>query len=403
VLTAADIDLIVAHIRRLADVDKPGTVPLHEPEFAGNEQAYVGQCVASRDVSATGDFVRRFEAQLAACVGVRHVVATNTGTAALQLALLACGVRDGDEVLVPALSFVAPANAVRYCGATPHFVDVEARTLGVDPWKLREYLAYETERRGDTCVNRRTGRPIRALVPVHVFGHPVDLDPLLELAADHAVTVVEDAAQALGSCYKGRAAGTLGRAGILSFNGNKIVTAGGGGALLTDDEALADAARHLANVAKTAHPWTIVHDRVGYNFRMPNINAALGCAQLEQLPDFVARKRRLAEAYQEAFRSVPCLRVVREPPFGRSNYWLNAVVITDAASRDALLRRTHAAGILTRAAWRPLHRLPAFAAAPAMDLAATDDLADRLINLPSSARLMPAACPVTATRSGSPP
>lgn len=366
-----------------------GPAALHEPTFAGNEWAYVKDCLDSTFVSSVGRYVNRFEADLAAFTGARHAIAVVNGTAALQVALRLAGVRDGDEVLAPALSFVATAAAVRHARATPHFVDSSEETLGVDPVALREYLRRTTELHGDGCVNRATGRAIRALVPMHTFGHPVDIDGLLAVARDFRLALVEDAAESLGSTVGGRHTGTFGLLGTLSFNGNKTVTTGGGGAILTNDDALARRGKHLTTTAKVPHRWNFVHDEVGYNFRMPNINAALGCAQLEQLPGFVEAKRRLFERYAAAFRDVTRTHIVAEPPGCRSNYWLQALLLDEsvAAERDAILTATNDAGLMTRPAWRLMHRLDPYRDCPRMALPVAESLERRLINLPSSAPL----------------
>jgi perosamine synthetase len=293
-------------------------------------------------VSYNGAYVTRFEEELAAFTGAQRAVAVVNGTAALHLALRLAGVQPSDEVLIPALTFVATANAIAYCGAVPHFVDSETQSLGIDAGKLDVYLDDVAEQRGDAFFNRRTGRCLRALVPVHVFGHPCDLDALAGVCERFGLAMVEDAAEALGSHYKGTHVGTRGRMAVLSFNGNKIITTGGGGAVLTGDDVLADRIKHLATTAKMPHPWAYIHDEVGYNYRMPNINAALGCAQLEQLPGFLRRKRTLAARYAEAFRDVEGVTFVQEPAWGRSNYWLNALSIsrceTISASRGASRR-----------------------------------------------------------------
>ena len=382
-----DVDTVVAILRRC--VPDHEAVGLHEPEFAGNEWAYVKECLDTEWVSSAGAYVDRFEEQLAEYTGVERAVAVVNGTAALHVALRLVGVAEGDEVLVPALTFVATANAVSYCGATPHFVDVERRTLGLDPHKLDRYLAEVGRQREGATYNRHTGRRIRAIVPMHTFGHPVDLDPLVEVADRYGLAVVEDAAEALGSRYKGEHVGQAGRAAILSFNGNKTITTGGGGALLTNDPALADRAKHLTTTAKVEHPWAYVHDEVGYNYRLPNLNAALGCAQLEQLPERLRRKRRLADYYADQFEAVSGVSVVEEPDFARSNYWLNALLIdeADADRRTALLKRTNADGLTTRPAWTLLSKLPMYEDCPQMDLSAARSLEARLLNLPSSPAL----------------
>ena len=295
------------------EVTGAGPVALHEPCFGGNEWAYLKECLDSTFVSSVGKFVDRFEAELADYTGAKRAVAVVNGTAALQVALRLSGVTTGDEVLVPALSFIATANAVSYCGATPHFVDSEERTLGVDPAALRQYLRRGAELRSGLLVNRVTGRVIRALVPMHTFGHPVDIDGLLGVAHDFRLALVEDAAESLGSTVDGRHTGTFGLLGTLSFNGNKTITTGGGGAILTNNETLAKHAKHLTTTAKVPHRWAFVHDETGYNYRLPNLNAALGCAQLEQIPGFLAAKRRLYERYRAVFGHLPNLRLMGEP------------------------------------------------------------------------------------------
>ena len=371
----------------------PAPAALHEPEIAGREWAYVKECLDTGWVSSAGAYVDRFETMLSDVTGAAHAVATVTGTAALHAALVLAGVEAGDEVIVPALTFVATANAVAYQGARPHFADSEENTLGLDAAKLADHLERTTEIQGGRCVNARTGRPIRAVVCMHAFGHPVNLDALSEVCRRFGLVLVEDAAESLGSYYKGRHTGTWGRLSVLSFNGNKTVTTGGGGAILTNDGDLARAARHLTTTAKLPHAWEFVHDQVGFNYRMPNVNAAIGCAQLERLDDFVERKRRLAQAYAAALDGIAGVRVFTEPDFARSNYWLNVLLLDpDVADRkDELLALCHERGLEARPAWTPMHRLAMYAEDPRMDLAVAEDLYARLVNLPSSPRLAPAA------------
>jgi len=366
-----------------------GPAALHEPTFAGREWDYVKDCLDSGWVSTAGDYVERFEAMLADFTGVAHAVATVNGTAALHTALKLIGVQAGDEVIVPTLTFVATANAATYLGAVPHLADCEERTLGLDATKLAAHLETVAEPANGARRNRATGRRIAAVVCMHTFGHPVDLDALVRVCERFGVPLIEDAAESLGSYYKSRHTGNHGRLSILSFNGNKTVTTGGGGAVLTNDDGLAKAARHLTTTAKTPHKWEYAHDQAGFNYRLPNLNAALGCAQLERLPDLLARKRRLAEAYDAAFAGRNGVRFFREPDFARSNYWLNALLLDRdvADDRDAVLERTNARGFMTRPAWTPMHRLPMYDDCPRMDLGAADDLYRRLINIPSSAHL----------------
>jgi perosamine synthetase len=364
-------------------------VALHEPRFTGNEWRYLRECLDSTFVSSVGKFVDRFETELAAYTGAKHAVAVVNGTAALHVALRLAQVRQGDEVLVPALTFVATANAVTYCGAVPHFGDSEERTLGLDPRSLRDHLIATSEIRSGQCVNRATGRVIRALVPMHAFGHPVDIEGLLAVARDFHLALVEDAAESVGSTVRGRHTGTFGLMGTLSFNGNKTLTTGGGGAILTNDRELAGHAKHLTTTAKLPHRWEYRHDEVGYNYRMPNINAALGCAQLERLPEFLQAKRRLFARYAAAFAAVPNARLVAEPDGCRSNYWLQTLLLDESAAgeRDDILGATNDAGLTTRPAWTLMHRLPRFKDCPRMQLPVAESLERRLISLPSSAHL----------------
>ena len=374
-------------VQAIASVVGPLPAVLHEPRFQGNEWRYVKECLDSTFVSSVGKFVDRFEADLARYTGARHAIAVVNGTAALHVALQLAGVRSGDEVLVPALTFVATANAVTYCGATPHFVDSEKTTLGMAAGPLREYLSRVTEQRAGQCINRVTGRPVRAMAPMHTFGHPFDLDGLLALARDFNIVLVEDAAESLGSLYHGQHSGTFGTFGVLSFNGNKTITTGGGGAILTNDSTLAKTAKHLTTTAKLQHAWEYEHDMVGYNHRMPNINAALGCAQLEQLPDFLASKRQLYLTYRNAFSSIAGMRVVGEPEGCHSNYWLQTLELNcdNMQLRDAILRATGASGYMTRPVWTPMHKLRPYASCPRAPLPVTESLEQRLINMPSSA------------------
>lgn len=376
-------------VSALRSVLGSGPAALHEPRFGANEWLYLKECLDSTFVSSVGRFVDRFESELAAATGARHVVAVVNGTAALHVALKLAGVQANDEVLIPALTFVATANAVTYCNATPHFVDSEASTLGMDAGRLRAHLAESTEQRAGLCVNRQTGRVIRAMVPMHAFGHPADLDGLLAVAHDFNIVLVEDAAESLGSYYHGRHTGTFGLMGTLSFNGNKTITTGGGGAIMTNDADLARRAKHLTTTAKQPHPWAFVHDEIGYNYRMPNINAALGCAQLEQLGGFVKAKRALFERYRSAFSAVPKVRVFQEPADCGSNYWLQTLILDESieGQRDGILAATNAAGYQTRPVWAPMHTLPPYSQRPSMNLQCAESLGRRLINLPSSSSL----------------
>ena len=364
----------------------PRPASLHEPMFRGREWDYVKETLDSGWVSSVGSYVDRFERDLAEICEVRHAVVAVNGTAALHMCLLLAGVRQGDEVLAPALTFIATANAISYCGAIPHFCDVTERTLGLDPVLLDAHLRATAEIKDGACHNRSTGRRISACMPMHAFGHPAEMDELAEVCARWRIALVEDAAEALGSRYKGRHVGNFGLVSGLSFNGNKIVTTGGGGAILTNDPAIAKAAKHLTTTAKQPHKWAFNHDAVGYNYRMPNLNAALGCAQLEQLPGFRADKRALTARYIHEFAAVAGARIFADAPFAESNYWLVTMLLDkpDVAVRDAFLERCHAGKVLARPVWTCMHRLPLYEHCPRMDLAWAEQLEARIVNLPSS-------------------
>jgi perosamine synthetase len=362
-----------------------GTIPLHEPWFSGNEWAYVKEALDTNWVSSVGPFVDRFERACADVSDAEAAVAIVNGTCALHLTLLALGAGPGELVVCPAISFAGTANAIAHAGAEPVFVDVDADSLALDPARFAAFLRDECTGHGPTLRHRATGRRIAAAVPVHVFGHPADMDALLAAAAERDLTVVEDAAESIGSRYRGRPCGALARAGILSFNGNKTVTAGGGGAVVTNDAELAHRLKHLSTTARVSDGFEFDHDAVGYNYRMPSLNAALGCAQLEHLDEFVAAKRKLALRYGALFEG----RFVAEPPGTQSNYWLNAVLLDSRGDRDRFLTETNARGIQTRPVWRPLPMLPMYERSPraASGIAVALERAARIVNLPSSPRL----------------
>lgn len=364
-------------------------IPLHEPIFAGAEWSYVKECLDTGWVSSVGKYVDLFEEKLAEYIGVKRAVAVVNGTAALHISLLAAGVEQNEEVLMPALTFIATANAVSYCGAVPHFVDSEHATLGVDAKKLRCYLQEIALLKEGACYNRQSGRRIRAVVPMHTFGHPVDLDELAALCEEFYLVLVEDAAESLGSFYKGKHTGNWGLVSAVSFNGNKIVTTGGGGAVLTNDEELGRKIKHWTTQAKVPHRWEFQHDAIAYNYRLPNINAALGCAQLEQLAGFVEAKRSVAELYKQVFDKLEGVSFFIEPDFARSNYWLNSFLLEAefAGERDAVLQALNDAGIMSRPVWNLMYTLPMFQDCPRMACETAADISKRLINIPSSANL----------------
>jgi len=368
-----------------------GPLALHEPRFNGNEWNYLKECLDSTFVSSVGKFVDCFEDELASFTGAKRAVAVVNGTAALHVSLLLAGVEAGDEVLLPALTFVATANAVAYCCATPHFVDSEEHALGMDAVALRDYLSKSTEIRNGQCINLQTGRVIRAMVPMHTFGHPVNIEELIAVAHDFHLKLIEDAAESLGSTVGGKHTGTFGLMGALSFNGNKTITTGGGGAILTNDLELGKRAKHLTTTAKVPHRWSFFHDMVGYNYRLPNLHAALGCAQLEQLPGLLLEKRQLFESYQLAFSHVGRVRLVAEPVGCRSNYWLQTLLLDESAAhlRDAVLTATNEAGYMTRPAWSLMSRLKHFENCPRAPILVAKSLERRIINMPSSVKTSP--------------
>lgn len=392
-MTAVDIDedLNTSVVSGLRDVlGYPGSpVGLHEPEFAGREWEYVKDCIDSGWVSSVGSYVDRFERDLADFCGSNAAVAAMNGTAALHIAYLLAGVEAGDEVLVPTLTFVATVNAISYCGAVPHFVDSDERTLGVSVAALEDYLESQAVVHDGSCISRISGKVIRALVVTHIFGHPADLDALKELCDRWRIALVEDAAEALGSLYKGRHVGNTGIISTLSFNGNKIITTGGGGALLINDPELARRAKHITTTAKQPHRWAFNHDEVGYNYRLPNLNAALGCAQLEQMSAMLERKRVLADRYRAAFHGRNNIKFIDEPGGCRSNFWLNGIIVSglSAEKRSHLLDLLNEENFMCRPVWNLMHKLPMYANCPRAPLEVAEQLEREVINIPSSARL----------------
>jgi len=359
---------------------------LHEPTFTGNELEYVGECIKTGWVSSAGKFVDRIEAQLAAYVGTRRAVAVVNGTAALQISLAASGLQAGDEVLVPTMTFVATANAVIHAGGIPHFVDTGKNNLNIDPSNVANYLEEIAIVSEGVCRNKKSGRRIFAIIPVHILGHACQVDQFALLAEKYHLVMIEDIAEGLGTVYRGQHVGKFGKLAALSFNGNKIITTGGGGAVITDDDELADKIKHLTTTAKLPHRWEYVHDRVGYNFRMPNLNAALGCAQLERMDALLAKKRILAERYTEAFEGLSEITFYREPEECKSNYWLNAVRLTDPnmAVRDEMLQVLNDQKIQSRPMWKLMHTLPMYAESPRADINYATLHEAAVINIPSS-------------------
>jgi len=363
-------------------------VALHEPRFGARDRELVMDAIDSTYVSSVGPYVDRFEKDLAAYVGAQRAVVTVNGTSALHVALRLAGVQPGEEVITQPLTFIATANAISYSQAAPVFIDVDRETMGLCPRAVERFLSEQADRSEKGCFNRATGKRIAAMVPMHTFGHPCHVDELVRIGTEWGIPVVEDAAEALGSARAGRQCGTFGRLGIYSFNGNKTVTCGGGGAIVTDDDQLGKRAKHLTTVAKVPHRWEFVHDEIGYNYRMPNLNAALACAQLEQLDGFLAEKRELAKAYAEFFKGCGWATFIGEPAGCRSNHWLNAILVSEPETRDPFLQATNEAKIATRPAWALMCDLTPYKSCLCGPLDNARWLVRRLVNLPSSTRIV---------------
>ncbi len=377
---------LVEFIRKTYKVPE-AFIPLHEPRFFGNEKKYLLDAVDSTVVSSVGAYVDKFEDMMCDITGSRYAIALVNGTNALHLSLLLAGVEKDDEVLVQSLTFIATANAISYCNATPNFVDVDKETLGLSPSLLKEYLEEITEMKDGRCFNKRTGKRISACVPMHTFGFPLYIDELVDLCNEYNIPVVEDAAESLGSYYKEKHTGSFGLSGVFSFNGNKIVTAGGGGCIVTNDESIAIKAKHLSTQAKIPHKWEYKHDNIGYNYRMPNLNAALACAQLEKLDLYVENKRELSDLYYEFLKENKEDELVREVENAKANYWLNSIILKNKIERDNFLTFTNENGIMTRPIWGLINKLEMFKDCPHSDLSNAEWLEDRVVNITSSVRL----------------
>ena len=358
-------------------------IPLHEPKFAGNEKKYLNECIDSTFVSSVGKFVDEFEDKIASYTGAKYAIATSNGTSALHISLLLADVEDGDEVITQPLTFVATCNAISYCGADPIFVDVDRDTMGLSPVALQEFLDSNTTISNNKCLNNSTGKVIKACVPMHTFGNPCRVDEIKAICDEYNICLIEDAAESLGSLYKGKHTGTYGEMAVMSFNGNKIITAGGGGCIVTGNEALAKQAKHLTTTAKVPHKWAFNHDQVGYNYRMPNLNAALLVAQLEQLDSFLNSKRKLAIQYKEFFVNKG-VGFVTGIEGAKSNYWLNALMLDNLEQRDLFLEIANAAGVMTRPTWTLMSKLPMFKDCQKGNLSNAEWLEDRAVNIPSS-------------------
>lgn len=375
---------IIDKIRELFEEPK-AFVPLHSPVFMGNEKKYLMECIDSTFVSSVGKFVDQFEEKIADFTGSKKAVVCVSGTNALHIALKLVGVQHHDEVLTQSLTFIATANAICYCGAIPVFIDVDRSTLGLSPQSLENFLLNETVVKDGNCFNVRSGNRIKACVPMHTFGHPCRIVEIAVICEKYCIELIEDAAESIGSYYNGVHTGTFGKIGILSFNGNKTITTGGGGMLLFDDEKLALKAKHLTTQAKVPHPWNFVHDEIGYNYRMPNINAALGVAQLENLSFYLMRKRWLANSYAEYFKS-KSISFISEPEKCISNYWLNAILFESAVERDIFLMESNSQGVMTRPVWSLMNKLPIFENCQKGSLINSEFIEDRLVNIPSSVK-----------------
>jgi perosamine synthetase len=390
---------IIAFIRGLY----PGRdfIALHEPHFSGNERRYTQDCIDSTFVSSVGKYVDRFEEMIREYTGAKYAIATVNGTAALHIALKLAGVERGDLVLTQAFTFVATCNAISYCGAEPVFVDIGRDTLGMSPDSLENWLRVNTVIVEGNCyyqphqgvavpdvetANSLGLKRISACVPMHTFGHPCQIDKIVAICARYHIPVVEDSAESIGSCYKDRHTGTFGKLGIFSFNGNKTITTGGGGMIVTDDDELGPLAKHITTTAKKPHPWRFEHDRIGYNYRLPNINAALGCAQMEKLPQILRNKRETARAYRNFFADFDEIEFIDEPIDCISNFWLNAILLKDAQAREAFLKETNENKVMTRPAWILMNELQMFKDCIAADLSVSQEISDRLVNIPSSVR-----------------
>jgi perosamine synthetase len=379
----ADFNSVITFIKDQYKTDH--FIPLHVPHFGGNEKKYLLDTIDSTFVSSVGAYVDHFENMMSVLTATQKTVAVVNGTAGIQVALRLVGVKSGDEVLTQALTFVATANAIAYLNASPVFLDVDSDTMGLSPKAVAQFLEEFGDLRQDGCYNKKSGKKISACVPMHAFGFPVHLDELLAVCNAWKIPVVEDAAESLGSTYKGKPTGSLGKAGVFSFNGNKIVTCGGGGAIVTNDIALGERGKYLTTTAKVPHPYEYVHDEMGYNFRMPNLNAALACAQLEQLDGFLENKRNSATEYQSFF-AAKGIHFRTETAETKANYWLMCVELENKAERDLFLKTTNAKGVMTRPIWQLMYRLPMYAHCQRDEQVNAEFLEERIVNIPSSVR-----------------
>jgi perosamine synthetase len=361
-------------------------IPLHEPKFIGNEKKYLNKCIDTSYVSSVGKFVSEFEKKIAKYTGAKFAIATTNGTAALHISLLLAGLEENDEVITQSLNFIASCNAINYCKAKPIFIDVDKDTMGLSPSALKSFLKKNTIIKDKKCINKKTKKIIKACVPMHSYGHPCRIDEIKKILHKYHIFLIEDAAESLGSFYKNKHTGTFGKLGIISFNGNKIITSGGGGCIITNDKKLAKKAKHLTTTAKIPHKWEFKHDTIGYNYRMPNLNAALLLAQLEKLNYFLKNKRILAKKYEVFFKNSKYI-FFKEPKNCRSNYWLNSIILENRNNRDQFLEKTNNNDIMTRPIWRLMNKLPMFKNSQCDNLKNSHWLLDRVVNIPSSVTL----------------
>jgi len=372
---------VVDFIRSVYKTDS--FIPLHEPRFSGNEKKYLNECIDSTFVSSVGKFVDEFENKIASYTGAKYAIATSNGTSALHISLLISGVESGDEVITQPLTFVATCNAISYCNASPVFIDVDKDTMGMSPIALESFLKANTTVKNQQCVNKSTGSIIKACIPMHTFGHPCRIEEIQKICKEWHIILVEDSAESLGSFYNNQHTGTFGELGVISFNGNKVITSGGGGCILTNNEDLAKKAKHITTTAKEPHKWEYTHDMVGYNYRMPNLNAALIVAQLEQLDGFLKSKRSLAKFYKEFFQNGD-IHFVTDPENAKSNYWLNSIILKSKDQRSLFLDETNSQSVMTRPIWTLMNKLPMFKEAQCGDLTNAEWLEERVVNIPSS-------------------
>jgi perosamine synthetase len=363
--------------------DTKNTIPLHEPRFIGNEKKYLNLCIDTTFVSTMGKFVDEFENKIAKYSGTKYAVSTCNGTAALHISLLIAGVKQNSEVITQPITFVATCNAISYCGAKPLFIDVDTDTMGLSPSALRFFLENNTTIKNKQCINKKTSKVIKACIPMHTYGHPCRIDEIKKICDEYFIFLIEDGAESVGSFYKNKHTGTFGQLGTMSFNGNKIITAGGGGCIITNDKELAKKAKHLTTTAKVYHKWDFNHDMVGYNYRMPNLNAALLVAQLEKLNNFISNKRRLANKYEIFFKKSD-YKFFKELKISRANYWLNSVILKNKMQRDQFLKETNSKGVITRPIWTLMNKLPMFEDSQSDGLKNAHWLEERIVNIPSS-------------------